>query len=226
MTPNLLPPPRSPEYLAPRACLREPIPEIFLAADLLDRAVEAHLAGERATAAELIVRADLSRVRNWLESLWGKASANPEAVHFRRFRSVPGAPPFLPESQRIPVRMPNRAEKAELIRHWGHRCGFCAIPLVRTEVRQVLTREYPTEARWGKTNPSQHAALQCLWLQFDHLLPHSRGGNNSFENRVITCAGCNYGRMQWTLEELGLFDPRERPTTRSSWDGLERLIAP
>jgi len=35
---------------------------------------------------------------------------------------------------------------------------------------------------------------------------HSRGGDNSFENMVITCAPCNYARMEFTLEELGLLD--------------------
>ena len=216
--------PGSDDYLAPRRCLRDPIAEIFLAADLLDRAVEAHLTGEHASAAELIQAADLQPVREWIESLWGTERAHPELVHFRRFRTVPGAPPLLPKADRIGVRMPTRTEKSEVIRRWGHRCSFCGIPVIRAEVRQALCREYPAEARWGATNETQHAALQCLWLQFDHVLPHSRGGDNSLDNVVITCAGCNYGRMHWTLEELGLFDPRSLTIVRSSWDGLERML--
>jgi hypothetical protein len=31
--------------------------------------------------------------------------------------------------------------------------------------------------------------------------------------------------MDATVEEVGLLDPRERKPTRSSWDGLERLLA-
>ena len=42
---------------------------------------------------------------------------------------------------------------------------------------------------------------------------------------IITCAGCNYCRWHYTLEEVGLSDPRLRmPVAGSSWDGLERFI--
>ena len=36
---------------------------------------------------------------------------------------------------------------------------------------------------------------------------------------------CNYGKGDWMLEELGLIDPRLRPSAQSSWDGLERIFA-
>src|SRR5690242_18273793 len=77
---------------------------------------------------------------------------------------------------------------------------------------------------WGRTNVSRHLAFQCMWMQFDHLVPHSRGGDNSLENVVVTCAPCNFGRMQWTLEEVGLTDPRHRLAQKTGWDGLERMI--
>jgi hypothetical protein len=64
-------------------------------------------------------------------------------------------------------------------------------------------------------------------LQFDHLLPDSRGGETTLENLVITCAPCNYGHHHFTLEEIGLIDPRTAPAHdrrgMDSWDGLERF---
>jgi hypothetical protein len=53
--------------IAGRACLREPIPAIELAANLLDRAVTAHLGGRRDEARDLILEANLSEVRQWTE---------------------------------------------------------------------------------------------------------------------------------------------------------------
>jgi 5-methylcytosine-specific restriction endonuclease McrA len=63
-----------------------------------------------------------------------------------------------------------------------------------------------------------------MWLQFDHLLPHQRGGDSSAESVVITCAPCNFGRMDRTLEEVGLDDPRLRPVDPVAWNGLTDLL--
>jgi hypothetical protein len=80
--------------------------------------------------------------------------------------------------------------------------------------------------RWGRTNGEQHAAFQCMWLQYDHIVPHKRGGATDLENLVVTCAPCNFGRMNRTLEEVGLEDPRAFPVVPTTWDGLERTSAP
>ena len=66
------------EFLAPRRCMREPINEIFQAAELLDRAVDAHLNQDWKAAEQLIRAADLPEVRAWTESLWGGKQENPE----------------------------------------------------------------------------------------------------------------------------------------------------
>jgi 5-methylcytosine-specific restriction endonuclease McrA len=101
----------------------------------------------------------------------------------------------------------------------------CGIPLISQKVRVWFKRAYPAALSWGRTNETQHAAFQCMWMQFDHVLPHSRGGDNSFENVVVTCAPCNNARWHWTLDEVGLIDPRKLPTQKTPWDGLERLLA-
>ena len=91
-------------------------------------------------------------------------------------------------------------------------------------LHQLLKTLYPQVMQWGRKNIEQHAAFQAMWLQYDHVLPHSRGGNNDLDNIVITCAPCNFGRMDRLLEEVGLQDPRNREPVRSNWDGLERLL--
>lgn len=212
------------DFWLPRKCLREPISEIFHAAHLLDRAVSAHLAGHTAEAGELLSKANMPKIREWTESLWGSAKDNPDQHLYRRYRVRDDAPPNLPKGDRIPVRMPNTSERRQIIETYGRHCIFCDIPLISVEVRKTLVEFYPQAIPWGSTNPTQHAALQCMWMQFDHLLPHSRGGDNSIENVVVTCAPCNYGRGDNTLGELGLTDPTTRPHYKTSWDGLERLL--
>ena len=97
------------------------------------------------------------------------------------------------------------------------------MPVIHAETRKYLQNLYPDAIPWGKTNASQHAAFQCLWLQYDHVVPHSAGGENTLDNLIITCSACNYGKMNYTVEELGLLDPRDFAPIQSNWDGLERV---
>jgi len=196
--------------------LRPPIPEIFHAAKLLERAVDAHLVGDYIQAAWFIAEADMLEVREWVESLWGSESPD---IH--RFREVKGSPPTLDETDRDSRRDATADQKRELIQRDGYRCRFCGIPVIRVEIRKAMHRDYPEALPWGDKNAEQHAAFQCLWLQFDHVLPHSRGGRTDFDNLVITCGPCNFGRSERTLEEVGVIDPRTRPVSRIEWDGLE-----
>jgi hypothetical protein len=201
-----------------RVCLRPPVPEIFDAARYLDAAVSAHISGNRALADELIRAADMPEVREWTESLWGKASP------YVRKQEVPNAPPVLGKEHRVPVRMPTTTEKRTLHQRDGFHCRFCQVPVIRPEVRTLLKRYYPSSLPWGGANRDQHAAFQALWAQYDHVLAHARGGGNSLENTIVACAPCNFGKMNYTLEELGLADPRDREPVSSIWDGLERLL--
>ncbi|MCA0199886.1 MAG: HNH endonuclease [Proteobacteria bacterium] len=209
------------DFYAPRRCLREPIPEIWVAADRLLSAAEAHGAGDRAAAERLIKEADDYAIAAWTDSLWGAWSAD---IH--RIRVVEGAPPARARAHRPLPRMPTLQTQQDVIRRDGLFCRFCGIPVVDPKTRARIRRLYPDALRWSRIAREQHAAFQAMWLQFDHVLPNSRGGESVCDNIVITCAPCNYGRMEHLLEEVGLADPRT--TARSvawanaaRWDGLE-----
>jgi hypothetical protein len=122
------------DFWAPRRCMREPIDDIFNAADLLNRAADAHVAGNKIETLRLISDANMPTVRAWAESLWGAKASNPGQAHYHRFRVVANAAARLPEDQRIPKRMPNAAEKQEIIAKYGRNCVFCGIPLISKEV--------------------------------------------------------------------------------------------
>ena len=170
-----------------KVCLREPIPEIFDAARYLDAAVSAHLAGQRAVADELIRLADMPAITEWTESLWGKGGP------WTRPLPVDNPPPSIPKADRTSPRMPTQRQLADLVRRDGFHCRFCRIPVVRAKVRVAISRAYPDALRWGKhnRNAEQHAALQAMWLTYDHVLPWSRGGTSDVENMVIACQPCN-----------------------------------
>ncbi len=197
-----------------RPCLKAPIPEIFEAAEKLTLALQAHLRGIPQNVAELIIATDVPGMAAWTESIWGKSS---DKVH--GFRKLPDSPPYLELADRPVPRMPTRADRMEILQRDGFHCRFCGIPVIAAETRARIHALYPGALRWGSRNSEQHAAFQCMWLQFDHVLPNQRGGTSGPENVVITCAPCNFGRMEWTIEEARLLDPRERKL-RPTWSGF------
>jgi uncharacterized protein YodC (DUF2158 family) len=207
-------------------CFREPIPEIFEAAGLLDTAVTEHLLGNTAVAEEAIRAADMPVIGEWLDSVW----LGPWIPPYRAVTKVSGLPPVVAKADRFLPRDAPSAMKRALVERDGHHCRLCGIPLVRAEIRKKLTVLYPEAARWtGIGTADQHRGLQVMWLQYDHVLVHSRGGETSMENIVVTCPGCNFGRDRFTLEEVGLRDPRVHIRTPSwdgwqTWQGLERIL--
>ncbi len=206
------------QFLSPRLCLLKPIQDIFEAAEHLSVAADAHLAGDRERADASFKHADMQTVGRWTDSIWG-----PHQQAILRCREVPNAPPTLPKDRRPVPRAPIGAVKRAVVLRDGHHCRFCGIPVIRKEIRELLRAEYPDSIRWGNSNGKQHTAFQCMWLQYDHVLPNGRGGESTVENLIVTCAPCNFGRMERTLEEVGLIDPRLTAPITSKWDGLERI---
>ncbi len=220
---NFSPEPGSTEYLALRECLRQPIAEIFEAAALLSDAADAHLAGENERAASAIETADIPAIRDWIESLWGKRRDYPDKVHYLRVRPVEFLSASLAREERVPARGPGRQLGQQIIAKFGWNCAYCRIPLIARSGRDILRHSYPSILRWGRTNDEKHTAFMCMDNEFDHVVPHSRGGTNGLENLVPCCAPCNCGKENWTLGQLGLIDPRVRNIGPSAWDGLTRL---
>jgi len=198
-----------------RRCISHPVSQVADAAKYLDAAVSAHLNGKPVLATELIIAADMPEIRAWTKAIW----ANSE-IHVRCPENLIGS---IPKDQRVKVRMPTRGEKAQIHQRDGYNCRFCEMPVVRSEIRSLIRAAYPHALSWGSREVEQHAAFQAMWAQYDHVLPHARGGSNNLTNLVLTCAPCNFGRGGYTLQEVGVEDPRERPTAVAVWDGLERF---
>ncbi|MGC1261570.1 MAG: HNH endonuclease [Jannaschia helgolandensis] len=214
--------PNGADYWAPRRCLREPIPELFQAAFLLEEAVNAHLAGDRAHAQERLIATNTAEIRAYVGSLWHSRKKYPQQVHYFRLRNVATLPERKPKS---PDRSPTAAQKREVVTRDGYVCRYCGIPTIPVEVRDALRMAYPDELPWPRIDAIQHSAFQALWLQYDHVIPHSYGGDNDVQNIVVSCGGCNFGKNAFHLLELGLEDPRSRPPLRSSWNGLIQILS-
>lgn len=200
-----------------RRCLREPIPEIEIAACRVGDAVSAHLRGEHEVAEKLLRLADDKVVWDWLDSVWGKAT------EYNRPRRALDAFLTVPKERRAKPRDATAETKQLIHQRDGYYCRFCKMPVIRGEVRSAIRKKYPRAVVWGRTNATQHAAFQCMWAQYDHIIPHARGGHSDLANMYLTCAACNYGRGNYLLEEFDLIHPKFHAARQGNWDGLERF---
>lgn len=106
----------------------------------------------------------------------------------------------------------------------GYRCGYCHIPVVTQWKHGDIPRlvdAFPDLTPHLKcvngsifihTTPTNRNCAKWLWITAvaDHIDPAAHGGRTDSENLVTSCGGCNYGKMDWTLEQLGV----RRPTIR------------
>lgn len=201
-----------------RQSIRDPIAAIFRGCDLLSSAAQAHLLGDRAVADALFREANLPDMWNWINPGWSRPDLNV------RVPDPADDTHAVPERERDPVRNLRRQINAAVLARDGYRCRYCGIPVVDAGIRKIVHGLYPAAVPWHpKDVRKQHAAFQCLWLQFDHVVPHSHGGLSSECNVVVSCGLCNFGKDKYTLNQLGISDPRLRPPEPIAWDGLERL---
>ena len=203
-----------------RPCLRPPIPEIAIAAALLKDAETAHIEARFGEAENLLEQANITAIKEWADSLIGGFSK----YNTPRFRL--SLSPTV-SARREKARMPSSELKQMLHGRYGYHCCFCGTPVMRRQVRNRLVSLYPKAVPWNPRDSDKHAAVFVMEAQYDHIGPLSRGGQNTFGNFVLTCLPCNYGRSRFTLEEMGLSDPRTRERVEciaSGWDGLERLL--
>lgn len=204
-----------PIHVPARRCFLTPIPQLSSAADLLASAADRLLAGDVANARLLIKEADMPVIAAYTALVTG--AVNP-VVHWQWSMPAGSA-----EVERSAQRMPSLGfERAIYVRD-GWRCRYCGTRVIDRSMRGRLHRCLPDVARWGARNADKHSALAALSASLDHIVPHSRGGTNDEPNLVAACNACQFGRGQWTLQEVGFFDPREYPPVLDEWDGLTRL---
>jgi len=204
--------------IALRRSIKEPISEILATYETMSAAVDAHFSGDTVRAANLFRAANSSAVWAWTNPAWEQPYLNIRCKFPVSDTSVVAA------AHRDPERHPSDEVKRDALERDGFRCRYCGIPVIGADVRKLAHRLYPDAVPWGRYPSEQHAAFQAMWLQFDHVVPHSHGGRSSLDNIVVACGLCNYGKDRYTLAQLGLSDPRAFDPVPSPWDGLQRLL--
>jgi len=103
----------------------------------------------------------------------------------------------------------------------NYRCRYCGIRIVAKNVFVEYSRILGTE-RFSveRENNKRNGLTLGLRGVADHVEPYASGGETELDNLVTSCYSCNFGKAGYSLEQLGIEDPRFRPPVVDDWKGL------
>jgi hypothetical protein len=91
------------------------------------------------------------------------------------------------------------------------RCQYCASTLFPKKVFKSLQAVVGDQALpLGRTNQTRSGFYLMFVATLDHVLPWSLGGRTDETNLVTCCWSCNYGKANYTVEQLGMTSPFQR----------------
>ena len=119
----------------------------------------------------------------------------------------------------------------EIFSRDNYRCRYCESKVIPKSVFkrvQGILGQDPSGFDYvplGQTNMTRSGFYLMFAATLDHVIPWSLGGRTEASNLVTCCWSCNYGKMNYTLEQLGLNNPFERePHSDTTWKGLEDYV--
>jgi 5-methylcytosine-specific restriction endonuclease McrA len=183
--------------------------------DLLVAALTARAQGATAKEARAIIaKCRGEEIRDWFIRV-GQNSGNYRYRVIARTKRVKG----------VTLRQPwPRALERPIIERDGYRCRYCGIRVIHANDFRAIARRLEMPALVsGRGNLRRHPLRLLAQATFDHVVPVTRMGRNDETNMVTACWSCNFGKDNYTLEELGI---RRRvlasspPVPQSAWNGL------
>lgn len=182
--------------------------------DLFLEAVEVFINGDQDACLSILSGIKSTELQMWSVE-HGQMAGMHRANHLNMAKPIP-----VPVDSRDPLRSPRRYEAAVFQRD-GWRCRYCTGRLVSNTFFSLFIKVLDHECfRKGPTNMDTHGIIHIFNPVADHVVPWNLGGMTNEENLVSSCGPCNYGKAGYTVEQMGIGDPRDRPPIRDDWDGL------
>lgn len=186
--------------------------------DLFVAAVDDIIVGNKTACIEKLQSIDNRGITDWYIEHGQMAG-----FHRKKILRSPDVP-TIPIDLRDPLRSPLRLQDAVFNRDYYH-CRYCGNRLLsQSFLRLFIKKLDSTEFTRGATNLTTHAIVHIAWPVADHVTPWNTGGTTSLDNLVASCAACNYGKSNYSTDEMGIEDPFKRSPFKSTWDGLSSRI--
>jgi len=114
----------------------------------------------------------------------------------------------------------------EVFKRDSFRCRYCEMRIISKEVFTEFSRIVGAEVfSVERENSKRNGLTLGLRGVADHVEPYASGGKTDIDNLVTSCYSCNFGKAGYTLEQLGIDDPRLRPPVKDDWQGLTEYLS-
>jgi 5-methylcytosine-specific restriction endonuclease McrA len=173
---------------------------------------------------------DLGVARQKWESVDGEALLTMwNAEDSKSEHQVPEWPQVAkPELDGPLAKQPTESLKRKVYERDGYRCRYCAMHVF---TRSKGSRIHKLIKAFSDLTPGLHLIngslygsgknggiknvdyAKFLWSLAapDHVIPRSHGGPTDLDNLVTSCSGCNYSKMDLTLEQMNVHPPKTLP---------------
>ncbi len=123
------------------------------------------------------------------------------------------------------VRSPKKLQD-DVFRRDGYQCRYCGSKLISQEFLKLFIKKLNDDG-FKKKSPykeNMHGIIHVTWPVADHVHPWNLGGRTTMDNLVASCGPCNYGKFNWTIGQMGIDDPFNKPPVSSEWEGLSSYV--
>ena len=195
-------------------------PKFEPAIDQFAGAIEVAVAGDLSKARSFISAIDDEPIVDWFDRI----AQNVGKIRVQYL----GNDPKRPERRFTVKRKMSVARVHSIAERGGWRCGYCGIrviePRVLRKAQTLLGKSVLPSRTTGGSNLDYHGVWLLTALTLDHIKPLCLSGDDSDDNLVAACWGCNFGKYHFTLEQLALVPPRKKNAIENEWQGLTQWL--
>jgi 5-methylcytosine-specific restriction endonuclease McrA len=113
----------------------------------------------------------------------------------------------------------------EVFERDSYRCRYCDLRIISKDVFREYSRIVGLENfSVERANDKRNGLTLGLRGVADHVEAYASGGETLIENLVTSCYSCNFGKSGYTLEQIGIEDPRLRQPKNDGWKGLSEYL--
>ena len=115
--------------------------------------------------------------------------------------------------------------ESKLFARDNYKCRYCSDHVIPKRVFKkahslIGAADFPL----GRTNLTRSGFYLMFVATLDHVTPWSLGGRTDEGNLVTSCWSCNYGKANFTVEQIGIRNPFKAMTEQDPEKRVERLL--